>query len=244
MAAFLSDEWFDLAQELIIGRGSLPGIGYRIQFDAAGARWHQVAVDGAVTVWSPGELVDPEQEIRMPLEIAGRIYRARVDGTEALEACEVATPDGWAGRPTPVDVADSPELNDLPSQPQANLLVQYHHLQGPFGHMSWWWRFVEGRSDSAGFGVADESDVTAYLPFANVVAIRLGELSIYEGIDGGRIDGDIGPLMLLAGLLESPETQAAQRACGPRGIPLANLGLVSHQPEVHNALTILARNTT
>jgi hypothetical protein len=180
----------------------------------------------------------------MPLEMARRVYRARVDGTEALEACVVTTADGRSARPTPVDVADCAELADLPSQPDADLLVQYHQVEGPFGHMSWWWRFVEGRSASAGFGVVDDADVTTYLPFATTVAIRRGELSMYEGIEGGRIDGERGPLMLFAGLLEMPEMVAAWRTCGSRGVPLANLGLVSHQSEVLASLTTLSRDTT
>jgi hypothetical protein len=241
---FLSRGWFERAEELIVGRGSLSGISYRIQFDAGGERWFQVAADGKVTAWAPGDIDDPDQEIRMPVEIARRVYRAQVDGTEALEACQVTTPDGWTGPPTPLDIIDCPELLDMPFQPEADLLVQYHHSEGPFGHLSWWWRFVEGRSESAGFGLADDADVAAYLPFANLVALRLGELSIYEGIEGGRLDGDVGPLMLLAGLLEMPEMEAARRACGSRGIPMANLGLVSHQPDVLEGLATLARDTT
>jgi hypothetical protein len=41
---FLSDEWFRRARELMEGGGPLPGVGYRIQFEADGERWHQAKV--------------------------------------------------------------------------------------------------------------------------------------------------------------------------------------------------------
>jgi hypothetical protein len=153
-------------------------------------------------------------------------------------------PDGWTGPPTPIDIVDQPELSGLPVQSGADLLVQYHHTAGPFGAFSWWWRFLEGRSDSVGLGEAEDPDVTAWLPFAKTVSLRVGKLSIYEAIEGGRLAGDAGPLMLIAGLLEAPEVVAALHACGPRGVPLANLGLVTNQPEVRHALDALAAETT
>jgi hypothetical protein len=244
MSAFLDSEWFDRARELVVGVGSMPGIGYRIQFDADGHRWYQVAVDGAITEWADGDLDGPDMEIRLPLDVARRIHRGAIDGTEALGACTVAMPDGWTGPPTPIDIIDQPELDDLPEQPDADLLIQYRHSAGPFGPMSWWWRFVQGRSDSGDLGEIEEPDVIATLPFAKTVSLRLGNLSIYEAIEGGRLEGDVGPLMLLGGLLEAPEHVAAREACGHRGIPLANLGLVTSQPEVRAALDALAAETT
>jgi hypothetical protein len=62
--------------------------------------------------------------------------------------------------------------------------------------------------------------------------------------DGGRVDGGVGPLMLLAGLQESPELLAAGRACGPSGPVLAALGQVTDGTEHRTAITELAAVTT
>jgi hypothetical protein len=243
VGTFLSSEWFERARELVVETGSMPGIGYRIQFDADGERWFQVAVDGTITEWAAGDVAQPDQEIHTTLDVARAIHRREIDGTEAFSRCWVVMPDGSTSVPTPVDVAERPELDDLPHQPDATFVVQYHHSDGPFGEVAWWWQFIDGRSEDAGFGVADEPDVTVFLPFARTVSVRNGDLSIYEAIERGRVDGEVGPLMLLAGMLEAPEVRAAQLACGPRGIAPANLGLVTAQPDVRAGLATLATET-
>jgi hypothetical protein len=123
MPTFLTDAWFERARALVVGRGSLPGIGYRIQFVAGGERWYQVAVDGAIVEWVRGDVDEPDLEIVMPLEIATRIHRASIDGSEALAACQVRTPDGRSTRPMPIDIVDRPEVGDLPHQPDAGIVV-------------------------------------------------------------------------------------------------------------------------
>ena len=89
MAEFLSDEWFERARVLTASEASLPGVGFRIQFDAEGRRWHQVAEDGAITEWAAGDVADPDIEVRIGLDAARRYYRGEADGTETLAACRV-----------------------------------------------------------------------------------------------------------------------------------------------------------
>ena len=68
-------------------RRRCPGVGFRIQFDAEGRRWHQVAEDGAITEWAAGDIADPDIEVRIALDVARRYYRGEADGTETLAAC-------------------------------------------------------------------------------------------------------------------------------------------------------------
>jgi hypothetical protein len=203
-----------------------------------------VAVDGAVTEWASGDLTDPDLEIRLPFETARRHFRGEAEGTETLAACIVVSPDGEETLPTPLDLGERPELDAMPYQPDATLLTQYHHRGGPFGTVDWWWQHVDGRSDSMGFGVAEEPDVTVKVRFQRLIEVRTGEISIYEAIEGGRVDGDVGPLMLLAGLYESPEQHEAELACGPAGPVLAKLGLVMDQEPVREGLAALAAETS
>jgi hypothetical protein len=240
---FLSDEWFGRARELVRDAGPLEGASYRIQFDSDGTRWHQVAVDGAVTEWAAGDVADADLELRVPREVLRRYYRGEADGTEVLAACCVVH-DGNEEPPSPLDIEVVPELAELPYQPEATLLTQYHHRGGPFGPFDWWWNFIDGQSDEMGFGVAEDPDVVVKIRFQRLIGIRTDAISIYEAIEGGRVDGEVGPLMLLAGLQESVELHDAELACGPSGPVLANLGLVMDQEVCRAGLATLAAETT
>lgn len=243
MPEFLSDEWFERARELVAGAGPLDGASFRIQFDADGARWHQVAVDGAVTEWAAGDVTEPDLELRVPHDVAHRYYRGDADGTEVLAACRVVV-GGTEAPPSPLDIELVPELADLPFQPEATLLTQYRHRAGPFGPFDWWWSFVDGRSDEMHFGLVEDPDVVVKIHFDRLVGVRTDAISIYEAIEGGRVDGEVGPLMLLAGLQESLELHDAELACGPSGPVLANLGRVMDQDVCREGLATLAAETT
>jgi hypothetical protein len=240
---FLSEAWFERARELLRGAGPLEGASYRIQFDSDGTRWFQVAVDGTLTEWSKGDVADADLELRVPHDLLRRHYRAEVDGSAVLAACRVVV-DGHEAPPSPLDIEVVPELDELPYQPEATLLTQYHHRGGPFGPFDWWWSFVDGRSDDMGFGLVEDPDVVVKIRYQRLISVRTDAISIYEAIDGGKVDGEVGPLMLLAGLQESPELHQAELACGPSGPVLANLGLVMDQPVCRDGLAALATETT
>jgi hypothetical protein len=239
----MSEEWFARARELLAGAGPLDGASYRIQFDCDGTRWHQVAVDGAVTEWAAGDVTDPDLELRVPLDVLRRCYRGEADGTEVLAACSVLR-DGHEEPPSPLDIEVVPELADLPYQPEATLVTQYRHRAGPFGPFDWWWSFVDGRSDELHFGLVEDPDVVVKIDFDRLIGVRTDAISIYEAIEGGRVDGEVGPLMLLAGLQESLELHDAELACGPSGPVLANLGRVMSQEVCRAGLATLAAETT
>jgi hypothetical protein len=244
MPEFLSDAWFARARELVPGEPALSGVGYRIQFDCDGSRWHQVAVDGVMTEWAAGDIADPDLELRLPLDVAKRYFQGKADGTETLAACRVVGEDGTEGPPSPLDIDGRPELDELPFQPDATILTQYRHRGGPFGPFDWWWRLVDGQSDGLGFGSVEDPDVVVLIRFQRLIAVRSDVISIYEAIEGGRVEGEVGPLMLLAGLQESPELHAAELACGPSGPVLANLGRVMAQQACTEGLEALAGETT
>jgi len=222
---WLSDEWFERAAELVAPCSAGADVGCRVQFDADGRRWFQVVEEGSVTAWSRGELTDADVELRLPLSTARAIFEASTSGTDALAACTVVAPDGTSGAPSPMDVELRPELQELPELPDATLGIQYHFADGPFGAVDYWWRFLDGRSDQMGWGLDPEPDVEVWIPFHHMVGVRTGAISIYEALEGGnRVDGAVGPLMLLAGLQESEELHDAELACGPSGPVLAALG--------------------
>jgi hypothetical protein len=243
MAEFLTDAWFDRARELTAVEPALPGVGFRIQFDAEGRRWHVAAEDGAITEWAAGDIDDPDVEVRLPLEVARSYYRGEADGTETLASCRVIEPGGEEGPPSPLDIEERSELAEMAYQPDATLLTQYRFSAGPFGAFEWWWRFIDGQSDSMGLGQVDEPDAVVKVAFQKQIGVRTDAISIYEALEGGRIDGDVGPLMLLAGLLEDPDLHAAELACGASGPAFSCLGLVVDQPQVRDGLEALAGET-
>jgi hypothetical protein len=215
--------------------------------DGGHQRWHQVIADGRIEAWEPGDLADADVELRWPLDVARRLYAAELDGTEAMDALTVAYPAGGAtvtGRPSPMDIADTAELDRLPSIPDATLTTQFQFFAGPFGSIRYWWTFVDGRSTEMAFGTHAEPDVFVRIRYQRMVGVRHGDISVLEALeDGGAVDGGVGPLMLLAGLQESPELLAAGRACGPSGPALAALGRVTDRSEHRTAIAALAAAT-
>jgi hypothetical protein len=179
--------------------------------------------------------------VRWPAASVRAYVTGEADGTSTLDALHLA----GGGRPSPLDIAETAELGALPEVEGATLTVQYRFTQGPFGDVEYWWSFDEGRSVGMGLGVAADPDVRVRITFASMVGVRRGELTIFEALEyDGRVDGDLGPLMLLAGLEESPGVRAAESACGPSGPVLGALGRVTAPPAWQEARQRLAAVTT
>ena len=240
--------WCELAMASASVLPERRGLGWRIQVDArAGTdhrRWHQVVQDGRVVAWSPGDLDRPDLELRWSLDVARAVHRGELSGTGAMAALRVVCPGGGEGPAPPLDIVRTREAEALPVLPGATLTVQYELGAGPFGDVSSWMSFDDGRIGSMGFGRAEACDVELHLPFGNMVRVRTGAITILEALDdGGQVRGDLGPLMLLAGLEESPELHAAELACGPAGTVLAAVGALRSTPEHRELRRALAAVT-
>jgi hypothetical protein len=243
MIPFLSDLWFARAGQIAATLSKpRPDASCRLQYQAAHHRWVQVIEDGRITRWEPGELLDADLEIRWSVQDAYRILHRQVTGTEALAETTVAN-GHYVGPPSPMDLGQRPELASMPRLPGATLDVQYEHPAGPFGHVSYAISFVDGQVGSMMLGKVDAPDAVVEVPYLAMVLVRLGKLSIYQALERGRVDGQTGPLALLAGLSDSEELHAAERACGGSGLALAHLGEVTSVAEFDEAMRSLAVET-
>lgn len=246
--AFLRPAWFDDAVALTADLPVTPGLSYRVQLEAGGTVWHQVVEDGRVTSWAAGALPDAALVLRWAPADALAIHRGELAGTEALAATTVVGRSAGGelveGRPSPLDIDDTGDLARLPEIPGATLVIQYRFSHGPFGPVDYWWTFEEGRSTGMGLGVVDEPDVGVGITYARMVGVRQGRLTILEALEhGGTVTGELGPLMLLGGLQESPELHAAELACGPSGPVLAAMGELAATPAYAEAWSSLTAAT-
>lgn len=241
MAAPLSSAWFERARDLVSDLPVQPGLGCRAQFRTEGASWHLVIDDGRVARWDLGEIDDPTIVVRMPLDAAAEACQPDADGTAVLAACTLIGSDGTEGLPSPLDILDVPELDELPVLPGADVTIQFHLSDGPFGDVDYWWRFESGRSVASELGTAHDPDIVAWGPFDAIQRVRSGEMSLLEALSqGARVEAEEGPLMLYAGLQESPEFQTAIRGCGPCGRVFGVLGTVRADPVFQAALVELS----
>jgi hypothetical protein len=225
---FLSDAWFDAFGRALAGTELPSGGSARLGFEADGTAWHVELDGGRVGSWARGAIAASDCTLRWPRDVAAQIWSGELVGNDAHRATTVVAPlpagGGYVGVPFPMDLRSRPEMAALPHVPGASLRAQYHLRGGPFGDIDWKVSFVDGQMVADELGVHEEADVAAdvsYRTFAHVVA---GDQMLLETLNDGRVQGSIGALALTAGLMESPEYEAAERATGRYAIALANLG--------------------
>ena len=106
-------------------------------------------------------------------------------------------PDG-AGAPSPpspVDLIEQRELDDLPTVAGADLDVLYHYVAGPFGEVHFALSFRDGRVASAVLGEVDEPDVEVVCTFLQMAQVRRGDIGILDVLAaGGQVAGSEGAL--------------------------------------------------
>lgn len=199
----------------------------RIQFDADGTRFGLIVAGGNVTLFEPGDIDGADLELRFSRADAERVWRRELDGDEAMRAATVVAQvqdDVYTGPPAPADLLGRPEFEGLPVIADAALVVAYTFRRGPFGVVHHWFKFDNGRPADDGFGELDEADVRVEVEYRAMPRLRSGEQTMLDALEGGTIQGDLGPLTMLAGLLEEPEFRAADLATGRHAFALATLG--------------------
>ena len=244
---FLSTEWFQAARDRFAGVEVSPTSSCSVQFDADGARFVLVVESGRLARFEAGDLDRPDVEVRSTLADAARIWTGELRDDDALRATTVVAPvpDGtYTGPPCPADLVARPELDGVPSIPNASLLVAFTFSDGPFGVVHHWLRFDEARLVGDGIGPIDAADVHVAMPYIGCPRVRSGEVTIIEVLEGGSLKGELGPLTLLAGILELPEFHAAELATGRHGFALAVVGELWANPAWIDGLEQLARETT
>jgi len=107
------------------------------------------------------------------------------------------------------------------------------------------WRVVhwDGETPGEWCGEIDGADVRVGLRYLAVPLVRSGASTIIDVLEGGTLQGELGPLGLLAGILESPEFHAAELATGRHGFALAVIGELWSNPVWTEALERLAGET-
>lgn len=242
MHAFLSEAWFRAVRELAGALPKQPGRSCTLGF-RTGQPWLLAVADGRVGRIEPGEAAGAV-ELRSDVAHASALWRGELDGTAALAGFTCVEPDGRSGPPPPLDLRDSKALCDLPRLPGATLSVQYAYRDGPFGPVDFVLRFEDGRVADASFGRAEGPDVRVEVPYGAIAAVRCGEQTLYQALEDGRVHGDLGPLMTVAGLCESPAFRAAElEACGSAAAVLTTFGLVTATPPWQELLAALAAVT-
>lgn len=246
MLKLFTTDWFDTAFEHVRDVQVSHSVVARIQFDTPGARWHLVIDDGRVTRWAPGDVAEPDVELRWADDTAERILRRGVRGSEALLATEVvARADGgtYVGTPAPLNLSARPEASSLPTLPGASFAAQYTYRDGPFGPVEYLLVFENGRIVDERLAAVDDPDAHVEVSYLTMARVRAGELTILEALEDGRVRGDIGPLAALAGISESPEFHAIELATGRHALALGALGVFDADPVFAHAMVELAART-
>jgi hypothetical protein len=149
----------------------------------------------------------------------------------------------YTGPPSPADLLGRPELAAKPRVPDATLVVAYTLTGGPFGTVHHWLRYENGKPVAEGLGAVDDADVRIGIRYREVALVRAGQHTVIDALVDGTIDGAVGPMAMLAGILEGPEYEAAELASGRHGFALSVLGDLWAHPEWIAALDALAGQT-
>ncbi len=99
-----------------------------------------------------------------------------------------------------------------PDRPGASARMQYVVTGGPEGDIKYWWRLEDGKLLESGLGTLDDSDFTMTLSYEDSAKVQQGELDANAAFMQGRmkVTGNMGKLMQLMPLTNSPEYRALQ----------------------------------
>jgi hypothetical protein len=218
----------------------------RLQFRTDDCTWCVVVDEGRVEQLDLGVVDDPDVVVHWSRSDASAILRGELRDDDAWRATTVSamTATGlYTGPPAPVNLACRPELDLLPKIPGASLCAQFRFPAGPFGAVRYALRFHDGRVVDEFLGERDDVDVRIEFTYRNMALARAGEITIIDALHGGSVIGEIGALMALGGIAESPEYQRAERATGRHAIALSVLGELNMDEEFRAALQDLVESS-
>ena len=99
-----------------------------------------------------------------------------------------------------------------PERPGASARMQYVVTGGPDGDVKYYWILQDGKLQEAKIGELDDADFTLSMSYEDSVKIQQGELDANAAFMQGRmkVTGNMGKLMQLMPLTNSPEYKALQ----------------------------------
>ena len=99
-----------------------------------------------------------------------------------------------------------------PERPGASACMQYVVTGGPDGDIKYYWILENGKLIESDLGESDAADFTMTLTYADSVKVQQGELDANAAFMQGRmkVTGNMGKLMQLMPLTNSPEYKALQ----------------------------------
>jgi len=100
----------------------------------------------------------------------------------------------------------------FPERPGATARMQYHVTAGPDGDIRYYWVLDEGKLVESSLGDDADADFTLTLSYDDSVKMQKGELDPNAAFMQGRmkVTGNMGKLMSLLPLTQSPEYKAIQ----------------------------------
>jgi putative sterol carrier protein len=101
---------------------------------------------------------------------------------------------------------------EFPERPGATARMQYHVTSGPEGDVKYYWVVENGKLQEAKLGDDVDAEFTLTLSWDDSVRIQKGELDPNAAFMQGRmkVTGNMGKLMSLLPLTQSPEYKAIQ----------------------------------
>jgi putative sterol carrier protein len=101
---------------------------------------------------------------------------------------------------------------EFPERPGATARMQYHVTGGPEGDIRYYWVVVDGKVMEDRLGEDPDAEFTLTLSLEDSIKIQKGELDPNAAFMQGRmkVTGNMGKLMSLLPLTQSPEYRAIQ----------------------------------
>jgi putative sterol carrier protein len=101
---------------------------------------------------------------------------------------------------------------EFPERPGATARMQYHVTGGPEGDIRYYWVVVDGKLVEDRLGEDPDAEFTLTLSLEDSIKIQKGELDPNAAFMQGRmkVTGNMGKLMSLLPLTQSPEYKAIQ----------------------------------